>query len=169
MAEFMSIEIAEYIERGLVALSGRTHGGFRIVETPCTFLDLCERTYCAGALGLALIGKAGEPQAALHAWLQVSNTSPAGKFEAAAALLGISVGLARLVEINHRNGVPAAEIAGSLRIGTLSLTFRTRPAPREMPNTIEARNKAPLRAGLKVLRAARAAHDAGENLEHPFV
>ena len=137
----MSIEIAEYIERGLGALSGRTHGGFRIVETPCVFLDLSGRTYCAGALGLALIGKAGDPQAALDAWLQVSNTSPAGKFEAASALLGISVGLARLVEINHRNGVPAAEIAGSLRIGTLSLSFRTRPAPHEMAKTVEAGKK----------------------------
>lgn len=165
----MSIEIAEYIERGLEALAGRPHGGIRVVETPCAFLDLSGHTYCAGALGLALIGKAGSPQAAFEAWQQVSNTSPAGRFDAAAGLLGISVGLARLVEINHRNGVPASEIAGSLRIGTLSLSFRTRPAPHEAARAVNAQHNGVLRAGLKVLRAARAAHDAGENLEHPFV
>lgn len=165
----MSIEIAEYIERALGALAGRPHGGFRIVETPCAFLDLSGHTYCAGALGLALIGKAGDPQAALDAWLQVSNTSPAGKFEAASALLGISAGLAKLVEINHRNGVPAAEIAGCLRIGTLGISFRTRPAPHEMAKAVQAEHKAPLSAGLKVLRAVRTTPDAGKNFEHSFI
>jgi hypothetical protein len=165
----MSIEIAEYIERGLGTVAGRAHGGFRIVETPCAFLDLSGHTYCAGALGLALIGKAGDPQAAFHAWQQVSNTSPAGRFDAAAALLGISVGLARLVEINHRNGVPAMEIASSLRIGTLSLAFRTRPAYHEAARAVDTEHKTALRGGLKVLRATRAAQDSGDNLEHPFV
>ncbi len=165
----MSIEIAEYIERGLQALAGRPHGGFRVAETPCAFLDLSGHIYRAGALGLALIGKAGDAETAFDAWQQVSNTSPAGRFEAAAALLGVSVGLARLVEINHRNGVPAIEIAGSLRIGTLSLSFRTRPAPYEPARAADAERKAPLSAGLKVMRAARTAQDAGENLEHPFV
>ena len=165
----MSIEIAEYIERGLASMGGRPHGGVRIVETPCVFLELCGRTYGAGALGLALIGKTGNPQAALEAWLQVSNSSPAGRFEAAAALLGISVGLARLVEINHRNGVPAGEIAGSLRSGTLSLAFRTRPVPRPVTKPVDVARRAPLREDLQVSGPAQAARDAGENLEHPFV
>lgn len=138
MAEFMAIEVAEYIERGLDTVANRSRGGFRVVETPLAFLDLFGHSYHAGALGLAFIGKAGDPRAALDGWLQVSNTSPAGKFEAAAGLLGISVGLARLVELNHRNGVPATEIAGSLRIGTLGLSFRTRSVPKEVDETVES-------------------------------
>jgi hypothetical protein len=125
MAEFMAIEVAEYIERGL-DVANRPKGGFRVRETPLAFLDLRRQTCHAGALGLALIGKAGDPQAALEGWLQISNISSAGKFATAAGLLGISVGLARLVEMNHRNGVPATEIACSLRIGTLGLSFRNR-------------------------------------------
>ncbi len=62
MAEFMAIEVAEYIERGL---DTRTKGGLRVVETPCTFLDL-------------------------DGWLQVSNSSPAGKFEATADCSGLN-------------------------------------------------------------------------------
>ena len=165
----MSIEVAEYIERGLGVLAGRLKGGSRIAEAPRCFLDLAGRTYLAGALGLALIGKFGDPQAALDAWLQVSNTSPAGKFEAAAGLLGVSTGLARLVEINHCNGVPAIEIASSLRTGTLSLSFRNVPAPRERAVQRIADRAPVLAPGTKVLRASATADDAGRGLERPFV
>ena len=124
MAEFMAIEVAEYIERGQQFVL-RSHASVR--ETPLCILDFLGRTYYASVLGLALIGKYRDPHAALKGWQQVSNTSPAGKFVAAAGLLGISVALARLIELNHRNGVPASEIAGSLRIGNLCLSFRNKP------------------------------------------
>jgi hypothetical protein len=138
MAEFMATEVAEYIERGLSAAANRSKGTIRVLEMPGVFLDLLGRACHAGALGLACIGKTGDPRTALNDWLRVSNTSPAGKFAAAAGLLGITVGLARLVELNHRNGVPAAEIAGGLRMGTLGLSFRNRSAPVEVAETAES-------------------------------
>lgn len=126
MAEFMAIEVAEYIERGLAAAE-RPEGGFRVLESPLSFLHLRGSSYYAGVLGLAFIGKVGDPEVALGQWLGASTASPTAKLQVAARLLGVSTGLARLVELNHRNGVPAAEIALSLRIGTLGLSFRSRP------------------------------------------
>ncbi|SPE43248.1 hypothetical protein SBA3_860017 [Candidatus Sulfopaludibacter sp. SbA3] len=152
MAEFMAIEVAEYIERGLDAVANRPRGGFRILETPHAFLDLFGHAYHAGALGLAVIGKAGDPQAALAEWLQVSNTSPAGKFVAAAGLLGISVGLLRLVELNHRNGVPAAEIAIGLRIGNLGLSFRTKSAMEKVMETAESASESRFPADFRAMQ-----------------
>jgi len=154
MAEFTAIEVAEYIERGLELAGVRSAGRCR--ETHSAFLYLVGRTYCAGALGLALIGKAGDPKAALDSWLRVSNVCPAARFAAAAGLLGISEGLARLIELNHRNGVPAAEIAGCLRIGTLGLSFRSRPAEPPLTKTAEAssdREEAPADLHLRSMHA----------------
>lgn len=138
MAELMAIEVAEFIEDGLTLMAKTSTCGFRVRETPLAFLDCLGGAYQAGALGLAFIGKFGDPPAALNRWLEVSNASPAGKFEAAAKLLGIPVALARLVEINHHNGVPAAEIAGRLRIGNLGLIFRSPAARPEAPAATES-------------------------------
>lgn len=130
MAEFMTMEVGEYIERGLALATNLSDKGFQVLETPATFLDLQGPICHAGALGLAFIGKADDPQTALDHWLEFSNRSPSGKLQAAAKLLGISVELARLAELNHRNGVPAAEIARRLRFGILGLSLRYRPHQR---------------------------------------
>ncbi len=154
MAECVAIEVAEYIEHGLEFAGRRARNAGRVVETPGIFLDAAETTYYAGALGLALMGKTGDPQKALSDWKQVSNTSPAGKFQAAADLLGITLALARLIELNHQNGVPALEIAGGLRTGSLSLSFRRATAPARMVDSpddregIEIRIPAALRVGI---------------------
>lgn len=167
MAEFMAIEVAENIERGLDSVANRPKSGFRVRENPFAFLDLLGHTYHAGALGLAFIGKAGDPRVALDGWMQVSNVSPAGKFAAAAGLLGISVGLARLVELNHRNGVPAAEIAGSLRIGALGLSFRNRPHKQKCSRlwrpfqTADSRKAFTVRESMHEYTAAKLESDCG--------
>lgn len=142
VAEFLAIEIAEYIERGLHILARSSRADTRVLETPLSFLDLRGRTYHAGILGLALIGKAGDLRTAWDAWQPVSNTSTAGRFTAISTLLGVPVGLARWIELNHRNGIPAAEIAGSLRLGNLGLGCRTNSLPTKKQKSAAAASDA---------------------------
>ncbi|HTX38790.1 MAG TPA: hypothetical protein VME43_27375 [Bryobacteraceae bacterium] len=123
MAEFLAITIAEWIERGLELVTSRADGGLRVRESQRAFLELAGTTYRAGSLGLALIGKDGDPQVALQRWIQVSGNSLADQLEAAARLLGIPVALARLVELNHRGGITARVIAKNLRAGTLGMAM----------------------------------------------
>jgi hypothetical protein len=120
MAEFMAVEMAELIERGLTFVSGQTSTG-ALQEKTNTFLQAVGVAYQAGALGLAMIGRFGDPGLALRQWDAVSNQSIAGKFEAAAQILGISLPLARLIDANHAAGLPASVIAQNLRMGTLGL------------------------------------------------
>jgi hypothetical protein len=129
MAEFVAIDVAELIERGLEYTTKTGRDGFRVQERSNAFLGLVGSVYFAGSLGLALIGRAGDPRNALDRWLEVSNRSAAGKFEALANLLGISVALARLVELNHFNGLTAREIARDLRTGSLGLFLGPRTLP----------------------------------------
>lgn len=129
MAEFMAVEIAELIEKGLAFATDRAPGGLRVQETPNVFLAHTESVYHAGALGLALIGRAGDPGLAFRKWTAVSNTSPAGRFETVARLLGISVAFARWIDANHSNGLKAAAIACELRIGTLGMATSRSTAP----------------------------------------
>ncbi len=123
MAEFLAITIAEWIERGLELVTNHADGGLRVRESQRAFLELAGTTYRAGSLGLALIGKDGDPQVALMRWMQVSGSSLADQLEAAARLLGIPVALARLVELNHRGGITARVIAKNLRAGTLGMAM----------------------------------------------
>ena len=129
MAEFLAIEMAEWIERGLEFAAGAEDGA-RVRESPRAFLEFVAPAYRAGPLGLALIGRDGDPETALHRWLKVAENSPAGRMEAAARLLGIPVALARLVELNHRGGIPARAIARCLRAGALGMAMAadSRPA-----------------------------------------
>lgn len=129
MAEFVAMEVAELMERGLEFTTKTDDKGFRVKEEPNAFLGLVNSVYSASSLGLALIGRAGDPQTALEGWLEVSNRSAAGKFEALADLLGVSVALARLVELNHFNGLTAREIARDLRTGSLGVFLGRKPAP----------------------------------------
>ena len=128
MAEIMAIEVAEYIERGLRVAANRSRSDWRVVETPGALLDADDRICRAGALGLAVVGKTGDARSALEDWRRAGRPAAENEFATAADLLGISVGLARLVGLNHENGVPAAEIAGALRTGTLGLSFRNHRA-----------------------------------------
>ncbi len=153
MAEFLAIELAEYIERGLAWVEGRSGSEARVTETAGKFLRAAGDGYRAGALGLAFLGKAGGPQAALEHWAQFSNASQAAKIEAAAGILGVSEALTRLVDMNHRNGVPAAEIATSLRMGTLTLAFRAPPAAR--PKAAAAGHSAAASPSRQLLRESR--------------
>lgn len=120
MAECMAIELAELIEQGLAFTDGGQEG-VRVKESPNALLELVDSVYRASALGLALIGRAGDPTVAHRQWMQVSNTSRAGKFEAIAQLLGVPVALTRLIEANHGNGRSARAIALNLRTGSLGL------------------------------------------------
>jgi hypothetical protein len=129
MAELMAIEMAELIERGLEFARDETPEGLRVQERSNVFLERVDAVYRAGALGLALVGRTADPGVALSQWMEVSNSSPSGRFEAAGRLLGISVALARLIEANHGNGLRATDVARELRIGTLSLSFCGRTAP----------------------------------------
>jgi hypothetical protein len=124
MAEFLAIAVAEWIERGLEFVS-TAGSGFEVRESQRAFLDITGSTYRAGALGLAVIGKEGHPRAALERWKQAAGNAPADPLEAAAHVLGISVALARLVELNHRGGVAARDIARSLRAGALGMAMVT--------------------------------------------
>jgi hypothetical protein len=129
----MAIEAAELIESGLACA--------HVEETPRIFLEFVNSVYRAGVVGLALIGRTGDPANALRQWTEVSNTSPAGRFEAAAHLLGISVALVRLIEANHNNGLPANVIARSLRTGTLSLAGGlSHKTPKPKPAAVSARS-----------------------------
>ncbi len=121
MAELMAIEMAELIERGLAFATHLHPDDLRVRERPNVFLERVDTLYQASALGLALIGRTGDPRVAFHRWSEVSNSSPAGRFEAAARLLGISVALARLIEANHSYGLKAIAISRELRMGTLCL------------------------------------------------
>lgn len=148
MAQCVAIEMAELIEAGL----SFSHHNPPVRETAGVFLESAGQDYRAGALGLALIGSAGDPSAALHRWSEASNASTAGRFEAAARLLGISVALARLIEANHFNGLPAATIARNLRIGTLCLAT----APAQSKRSSRHR-RTPAVASRKAIPEARAA------------
>jgi hypothetical protein len=154
MAEFFAAEIAELIEQGLAFATDRAPGGLRVQETPSVFLARAESVYHASALGLALIARSGDPGLALRRWSEVSNTSPAGRFEAAARLLGISVALARLIDTNHSNGLNAAAIAYELRIGTLGMaTSRSTTPVVRLYRKREANSK--LAAGLPLRESKR--------------
>jgi hypothetical protein len=124
--ECVATEIAELIEAGLELELARGPSQLVVQETPGAFLYLSGGICHAGALGLAFLGRIGNPRVALDQWLQVANASAGHKLEAAAALLGIAVALAKLVEINHRNGLEAAQVARSLRLGVLGIAFRGR-------------------------------------------
>ncbi len=123
MAEFMAIEIAELIERGLEFAGDGADSEARVRESQRAFIEFADPTYRAGPLGLALIGRDGDPRVALDHWMQVTADSPSGRFEAAARLLGISEALARMVELNHRGGISARAIARSLRVGALGMVM----------------------------------------------
>ncbi len=132
MPELLAFEIAEYIERGLKMTFGRSGAASRIIENANSLLEFEERTFYAGALGLALIGKTGDAGAALESCRRAFCKSPDRKLDVLAGLLGIPVALAMLIEINHQNGVSAREIAASLRSGTLGLCFRQASAAYRM-------------------------------------
>ncbi len=121
MAEYMAIEIAELIETGLGLTQNRGRSRASVIEQTDAFLEPAGPSYCAGPLGLALIAATGDPQIAHGRWRQARAGSPGDPFEAMAQLLGISGTLARLVQLNHRNGVTALEIAQHLRTGTLCM------------------------------------------------
>ena len=116
MAQWVAIRMAEMIECGL-----RFPG---VQEKPYCYLD-CSPDGCrAGLLGLLMIAHTGDPGIALQQWMPP-------RIERAAELLGISVAFATMLELNHRNGMPAGSIARSLRAGTLCMTmpsFRSRAA-----------------------------------------
>jgi len=76
-----------------------------------------------------IIAKTGNPEAALKLWMPLANGSPARRLEAAANVLGISAALARMIELNHRNGMSALEIARDLRRGTLGMTISSGTVP----------------------------------------
>ena len=118
VAEFMSMETAELIEQGMTFL------GAGVEEKPNVFLEQRGALFSAGALGLAMIGKSGGPRRALKEWSRVSNSSPAKRLESAAEFLGITIALARMVELNHRNGVAANGIANALRGGSLAMAVQ---------------------------------------------
>ena len=127
VSECIATELAELIEAGLAMDLPEAAGKLRIVETTHVFLHLRGSTCQAGALGLAFLGRARDPGAALDQWLQVESNSKCSKLEAAAHLLGVPVALAKLVEINHRNGLSAVEIARCLRLGVLGIVFGAAP------------------------------------------
>jgi len=129
MAEWIAVEIAELIERGIEFLGDAQGDGLAVEEKPRVFLDLSGTTCKAGLLGLAIIAKAGDPRAAVARWILVANGSPARKLEAAAEMLGISVAFARMLELNHRNGVSAGDIARSLRAGSLGMMMGSGTIP----------------------------------------
>ena len=128
MGECIAIELAEWIEAGLACAAASAHQPLQVVETPLVFLYQRGRICHAGALGLAYLGRSGAAAPALEHWTQLSPSSLAGRLDAAAALLGVPVALARLVEVNHRNTLSAREIARHLRAGTLGVTFGAKPA-----------------------------------------
>jgi hypothetical protein len=128
MSECMAIEMAELIEQGLRLITSRACHGSQVQEKPNAFLERVGAIYYAGPLGLAFIARDGDPQLALDHWMQVSNDSDARGFEAAAQLLGISEALARLVQLNHRNGLTATAIARELRRGSLGMASGGKPA-----------------------------------------
>ena len=110
MPEYVAIELAEYIERGLEFSNGR-------------FRD-------AGALELAIIGKFGSPRRA---------TDPGVDSAAAARMLGIPVTLARLVELNDGMPaieIAAGLRAGSLTVSSRRQDARSKEnyLARSMPS-----------------------------------
>jgi len=113
MAEWVGIQIAEWIERGL-QFPG-------VQEKVRVFLEPSDTACSAGVLGLAMIGQTSDPRAAVDRWIRMAAGPPPRKLEAAAQFLGISVALARMLELNHRNGVSAGSIARGLRGGTLGM------------------------------------------------
>jgi len=128
MAEYIALEVAELIERGIEFLHTQ-NGRPAVLEKARAFLEFSDDAYRAGVLGLVMIAKIGDPQAALDRWATLANGSPARKLEAAAKVLGISPALARMIELNHRNGVSARAIARDLRCGTLGMTMSNGSIP----------------------------------------
>jgi hypothetical protein len=114
MAEWVALEVAQLIERGLQ---------FGVEEKSRIFLEASGAGCRAGVLGLAIVARAGDIRKALDRWTLVANGSPSRRIEAAAELLGIPIALARMLELNHRNGVSAALIARGMRAGTLGMTM----------------------------------------------
>jgi len=129
MAEWVAIEIAELIECGLGFLGGPQDDRLGVEEKPKVFLDVSGATCRAGLLGLAMIARAGDPQTAVDRWIMASNGSPGRRLEIAAEILGISIALARMLELNHRNGVAAAAIARCLRAGSLGMNMNSGAKP----------------------------------------
>ena len=111
MAEWVAIRTAEMIESGL-----RFPG---VQENPYLYLQTFSGGCRAGLLGLLMIARTGDPEIALQEW------TPLG-IDRAAELLGISVAFATMLELNHRNGLPARSIARSLRAGALSIAMPSR-------------------------------------------
>jgi len=132
MAEFLAIAVAEWIEHGLEFVANSPASGLQVRESQRALLEIAGTTYRASALGLAMIGQQGDPRAALERWKQVAGSSPGDPLEAAARALGISIALARLVELNHRGGVAAMTLARDLRACTLGMAMVNHhpPAPR---------------------------------------
>ncbi len=128
MAQWIGIEIAELIERGREFLGAATEDRLGVEEKARVFLDVSDGTCRAGVLGLAMIARAGDPRTAVHRWVLAAGAPSAHKLEAAAEILGIPVALARMIELNHRNGVTAAAIARGMRAGTLGIRM-TSPMP----------------------------------------
>lgn len=121
MAEWMTIEIAELIERGLELTRRQGGAASPAREKPNTLLELDGSMVHASPLGLALIGRAGDPRVAASRWLQAIQRYPGNRVEAAAYSLGIPIMLATLIELNHRHGADARAIAQKLRAGTLGM------------------------------------------------
>lgn len=129
MAEFLAIEIADLIAAGLAFTT--TARRIPVREDSGRFLKSVNGAVYASALGLAIIGKFGDPQRALDRWTSaVRSTIEDEEFTVASSILGIPLALARLVEVNHRGGVAAAEIAVALRLGNLMVPPRRQAAPR---------------------------------------
>jgi hypothetical protein len=147
MAEYMAIEVGELIEKGLAVAASQPADAYPVVEIKNAALELSREAYHASALGFAFIGKEGTVRGALARWQRNPNTSPGRRFLSAAKFLGISPTLARLIELNHRNGVPAIEIARRLRTGTLGLAMNYHPAPAECANVSRANAERTFEAG----------------------
>ena len=128
MAEYLAVEAAELIERGLTFVELRGSQPLCMREGITAFLKRDSQGISASALGLALVGRFGGPGAALESWRPFESQSRSARYEAAARLLGIPLPLVRLIELNHAGGAPAAEIAVNLRLGSLGL--RTTPTAR---------------------------------------
>jgi len=94
-----------------------------ITETRvCTLtkgLDLIKGSekFCGCALGMALVGQAGEPKVAYETWMAKSNMQTSSQIHDIATLLGIPESLVNEVNLSHCGKTPAEGIIRKLRRG----------------------------------------------------
>jgi len=122
-------QIAQYIEKGLVFTGASLDAGLAVYHEPLSYLERDHGECTAGTLGLALIGKTGDPGRALDLFQkECGRQHDHCDVKLLAELIGCSPRLAELIDDAEIEGASVAAIISALRSDTLVSLVHDRSA-----------------------------------------